>query len=349
VNPDEPISVYVPEGLFINEFMANNDASVAAPDGSYPDWIELYNGGNGSISLDGMYLTDDLENPDDWQFPSGTTIESGGYLVIWADDASDSDGLHCGFGLSASGEAIGLFASDGATEVDSIVFGVQLDDMSYGRMPDGTANWTYLLPTPGQQNEMDESNNGPTDTVDEVPEGLVINEFMADNGATIAGPEGDNPDWIELYNGENESVNLDGMYLTDKLNNAMKWQFPNETVIEASGFLLIWADKASDSDGLHCGFGLNANGESIALFASDGTTLIDSITYEKQLQDVSFGRLPDGSENWDYQLSATPGWGNNKRQFDVEFSVWNVLLLLGLVGLVCLLFVVTVKLTARRR
>ena len=349
VNPDEPISVYVPEGLFINEFMANNDVSVAAPDSSYPDWIELYNGGNSSISLDGMYLTDDLENPDDWQFPSGTTIESGGYLVIWADDASDSDGLHCGFGLSASGEAIGLFASDGATEVDSIVFGVQLDDMSYGRMPDGTANWTYLLPTPGQQNEMDESNNGPTDTVDEVPEGLVINEFMADNGATIAGPEGDNPDWIELYNGGNESVNLDGMYLTDNLNNPMKWQFPNETVIEASGFLLIWADKASDSDGLHCGFGLNANGESIALFASDGTTLIDSITYEKQLQDVSFGRLPDGSENWDYQLSATPGWGNNKRQFDVEFSVWNVLLLLGLVGLVCLLFVVTVKLSARRR
>ena len=349
VNPDEAISVDVPEGLFINEFMANNDALVVGPDGSYPDRIELYNGGTETVDLGGMYLSDDLENPDSWQFPEGTTLNAGGFLVIWADNASDSDGLHCGFGLNANGEAIGLFASDGATEVDSIVFGAQLDDMSYGRMPDGTENWTYLLPTPGQQNEVDESNNGPTDTVDEIPDGLVINEFMADNGATIAGPNGDNPDWIELYNGGNESVDLDGMYLTDNLNDPMKWKFPEDTVIEAGGFLVIWADNASDSDGLHCGFGLNANGETIALFASDGTTLIDSISYEKQLQDVSFGRSPDGSENWDHMLSATPGWGNNKRQSNAEFSVWNVLLLLGLVGLVCIIFVVAVKLSARHR
>ncbi len=348
VTPGESIPVDVPEDLFINEFMANNDVAVAGPDDSYPDWIELYNGGNESINLDDMYLTDNLANPNAWQFPEGTTIDAGGFLLIWADNASDSDGLHCGFGLNANSDALGLFASDGATEIDSIVFDAQLDDVSYGRMPDGTANWTYLTPTPGLQNKASESNNGPTEQVDEVPEGLVINEFMADNGATIAGPEGDNPDWIELYNGGNESVKLDGMYLTDSLNNPMKWQFPEGTTIDAGGFLLIWADNASDSDGLHCGFGLNANGESIALFASDGTTLIDSLTYEKQLQDVSFGRLPDGSENWDHMLSATPGWGNNKRQSTAEFSVWNVLLLLGLVGLVCLLFVVVAKLSARR-
>ena len=137
--------------------------------------------------------------------------------------------------------------------------------------------------------------------------------------------------------------------MSDDLANPDDWQFSSGTVIDAGGYLVIWADDASDSDGLHCGFGLNANGESIALFASDGTTLIDSITYEKQLQDVSFGRLPDGSENWDYQLSATPGWGNNKRQSDVEFSIWNVLLLLGVVGLVCLLFVAAIKFSARHR
>ena len=348
VDPSEPVHVDVPDNLFVNEFMANNDAAVAGPDDSYPDWIELYNGGTETVDLSGMYLSDDLVNPDAWQFPDGTTMPAGGFLVIWADNATDSIGLHCSFGLSATSDAVGLFATDGATEIDSIVFGAQLDDVSYGRMPDGTANWTYLIPTPGQQNKVSASTNGPSEPVDEIPEGLVINEFMADNGATIAGPAGTNPDWIELYNGGNRSVNLAGMFLTDNINDPMKWQFPNGTVIEAGGFLLIWADNASDSDGLHCGFGLNANGEMIALFASDGMTLIDSLTYEKQLQDVSFGRLPDGSENWDHMLSATPGWGNNMRQSEAEFSVVNVLLLLGVVGLLCVIFVVGVKLSARR-
>jgi len=349
VTPGDPTQPEVPEHLFINEFMANNDAAVAGPDGNYPDWIELYNGGNVSVDVGGMYLTDDLANPDAWPFPEGTVIDAGGFLVVWADNDPEKGPMHCSFSLNASGEAIGLFAIDGETEIDSVLFEAQLDDVSYGRLPDGTANWTYLTSTLGSQNEEGELNGGPTAPVDEVPDGLVINEFMADNAATIAGPEGNSPDWIELYNGGNESVNLSGMYLTDNLGNPTKWQFPDDTIIESGGFLLIWADNASDSDGLHCGFGLRANGEEIALFASDGTTLIDSITYTKQLQDVSYGRLPDGTENWKHLLSATPGWGNNKKQFDAESSLWSVLLLVGLVGVVCVLFVVGIKLNARRR
>jgi len=349
VNPDDHVSVEVPDDLFINEFMANNDAAVEGPDGGYPDWIELYNGGNVSVDVGGMYLTDDLSNPDAWKFPDGTTVDAGGFLVVWADNDSEKGAMHTSFNLNANGEAIGLFASDGLTEIDSIVFEAQLNDVSYGRMPDGTANWTSLTSTPGSQNEEGTSNNGPSAPVATVPDGLVINEFMADNGATIAGPDGSNPDWIELYNGGNESVDLGGMYLTDNLNNPMKWQFPDDTVIDAGGFLLIWADNATDSDGLHCGFGLRANGETIALFASDGTTLIDSVTYEKQIQDVSFGRLPDGSDNWEHMLSATPGWGNNQRQPAAEFSLWTVLLLLGVVAVVCVLLVVVVKWSNRRR
>ena len=348
VDPSQPL-VEVPENLYINEFMANNDVAVAGPNSDYPDWVELYNGGTESIDLGGMYLTDDLGDPDAWQIPSNTIIDAGGYLVIWADNLPDRGLLHASFGLNASGEAIGLFASDGETEIDSVVFEAQLNDVSYGRLPDGTANMTYLTPTPGSQNEEGEQNGGPTEPVDEVPDGLVINEFMADNAITIAGPDGDNPDWVELYNGGNESVILDGMYLTDDLNDPMKWQFPDDTIIEQGGFLVIWADNASDSDGLHCGFGLRANGEDIALFASDGITLIDSITYTKQLQDVSYGRMPDGSENWEHMLSATPGWENNGKQpYDAESSLSLIMILVGVVGVVAVLFVAITKYSEKR-
>jgi hypothetical protein len=346
--PTHPVEI--PDNLFINEFMANNDAAVAGPDGNFPDWIELYNGGNVSVELGGMYLTDDLANPDAWQFPGGTVVDAGGFLVVWADNSLDSGLLHASFGLNASGEAVGLFAGDAETLIDSIEFSEQLDDVSYGRVSDGGSSWDYLMPTCGLSNGLSEVvvPEEPV-PVGDIPVGLVINEFMADNGITIAGPDGNFPDWIELYNGGNVSVELGGMYLTDRLSNPTKWQFPDDTIIEPGGYLLIWANNASDQRSLHTSFGLNANGEEIALFACDGQTLIDSVVFTKQLSDVSYGRLPDGASNWEHLLSTTPGWGNNKRQFDSESSLWSVLLLFGLVGVVCVLFVSINKLNARRR
>ena len=64
-------------GLFINEFMADNDNIVADEYGEYEDWIELYNSGQTSVDLGGMYLSDDLDDPTNWMIPvgiSGTTL-----------------------------------------------------------------------------------------------------------------------------------------------------------------------------------------------------------------------------------------------------------------------------------
>jgi hypothetical protein len=352
----EPVSyadpaqgVDVPDELVINEFMANNDVAVEGPDGGFPDWIELYNGGTEAVDLGGMYLTDDLSNPDAWQFSSDTVIEAGGFLVVWADNLPDSGSLHAGFGLNASGEAVGLFAVDGETEVDSVVFGRQLDDVAYGRLPDGDSNWTYLTPTPGLSNSLGEVVDPEGALVSEIPDGLFINEFMADNEITIAGPEGTYPDWIELYYNGSEIIDLGGMYLTDDLNDTTAWQFPEGTIMEQGDYLVVWADNSSSGGGLHTGFALSANGEAIGLFASDGITLIDSVIFTKQLGDISYGRMPDGAENWEYLLSATPGWGNNKRPPTAESSLLMILLLIGLVGVVAVLFVAITKYSERHR
>ena len=89
--------------LYINEFMADNDATIADPQGDYDDWIEIYNSGDAAINLGGKYLTDDLAEPDKWVFPE-VTIEANGYLLIWADDDDGDEGLHTNFKLGASGE-----------------------------------------------------------------------------------------------------------------------------------------------------------------------------------------------------------------------------------------------------
>ena len=63
-------------------------------------------------------------------------------------------GLHAGFRLGASGEAVYLFAADGLTLIDSLVFGQQTPDVSYGRYPDGSETLRFFgVPTPGQREQ----------------------------------------------------------------------------------------------------------------------------------------------------------------------------------------------------
>jgi hypothetical protein len=141
--------------LVINEFMADNGATIADPQGQYDDWIELYNTGPGTLDLGGMYLTDNLQNPTQWQFPAGTFLGQGGYLLIWTDDQviQNPNGLHANFKLSAGGEVIGLYATNGVTLVDSIAFGPQTQNVSYGRFPNGDTTWYFMnQPSPTNAN-----------------------------------------------------------------------------------------------------------------------------------------------------------------------------------------------------
>lgn len=139
---------------------------------------------------------------------------------------------------------------------------------------------------------------------------LVINEFMADNETTIADPQGEYDDWIEIYNGSSDILDLSGMYLTDDLGEPDQWAFP-DTSLEPSGFLLVWADNDEGDPGLHTNFRLSANGEEIGLFMEEagGMVLIDQVAFDLQSEDTSCGRYPDGSTIWS-QLSPTPGWEN---------------------------------------
>ncbi len=178
---------------------------------------------------------------------------------------------------------------------------------------------------------------------------LFINELMADNDITIPGPDMNYPDWIELYNSGLDPLNISGMYLTDNLNNPTKWQFPNNTTIESGGYLLIWGDGYNSSkEGLYASFSLNANGELVALFASDGTTLIDSVTYRKQIRDTSYGRLPDAGDNWEYLSNPTPGWTNGESKSNGEIPNWVLPILIIIVILVFIAAIIIRKIIIRR-
>ncbi len=137
--------------LVINEFMASNDTTVADQDGEYDDWVELYNNGSESISLEGYFLSDDPEDLMKWAFPSGTSIGGKGYLTIWTDNDEEQLGLHTSFKLSAAAESVLLVDASG-TIVDEVSYVDQITDIAYGRFPNGTGNFQLIPPTFGTEN-----------------------------------------------------------------------------------------------------------------------------------------------------------------------------------------------------
>ena len=127
--------------LHITEFLASNNSTLNDEDGDSSDWIELFNSGSGSASLDGYYLTDDPAALTKWQLPAETLGENG-FLVVFASDKDRGvagSELHTNFKLSSAGEYLALVAPDGSTIVAEFgsalePFPQQYEDISYGLM-----------------------------------------------------------------------------------------------------------------------------------------------------------------------------------------------------------------------
>ncbi len=178
LTPPSPIT-----GLYINEFMASNDAAYADEHGDFDDWIEIYNSNDHPVDIGGLYITDDLTDPTAWQipttYPDSTTIPAGGFLVLWADKESEQGVLHCELKLSGGGEQIGLVQDfEGDTLfIDSLTYTDQRTDTSYARIADGGTEWGFFAPSsPGESNT-----NGTLVSISERPGPTVTDYKLKQN------------------------------------------------------------------------------------------------------------------------------------------------------------------------
>ncbi|MDP4182893.1 MAG: CotH kinase family protein, partial [Bacillota bacterium] len=149
------------QAIFINEIMASNSNTIRDGDvddpvdgsngGEYSDWIEIDNSGSQAVNLKGYTLSDSKAT---WTFPQGS-VGANGYLLIWASDKNKvaKDGqLHTNFKLSSSGEKIVLKAPNGSV-IDSVTYSSLRDDQSYGRITDGSSQYTvFTKSTPSSSN-----------------------------------------------------------------------------------------------------------------------------------------------------------------------------------------------------
>ena len=143
--------------LKINEFMAKNATTITAPDGSFSDWIEIYNTCSQPVDMGGLYFTDDPDERNKWQIPVNqpelTTVSPFGFALLWADEQTGQGPLHLDFKLAQEGEFIGIYGSDLVNVIDTLGFGPQQADICMGVLPDGRQNQLFFNnPTPGAAN-----------------------------------------------------------------------------------------------------------------------------------------------------------------------------------------------------
>jgi hypothetical protein len=288
------------------------------------DWVELKNTSSSQINLTGWTFKD--ENDEHiFELPDNLMLDPFSFLVLCQDTEQFSALFpnitnytgNLEFGFSGSSELLRLYNYTGEL-VDSVHYD---DNSPWPDLPDGNGpslelindtlnnnlpeNWraSFVIGgTPGKLNSV------------QLPVKLFINEFMADNETTIADPQGEFDDWIELYNDGEQYVNIGGMYITDDLSVPTLWQIPttspDSTIILPGEYLLLWADKDSENGIYHLEIKLSAAGEQIGVFAGDGSTVLDSITFSAQLPDISYGRIPNGGVSWVIMNLPTPGEPN---------------------------------------
>ncbi|MGB7606066.1 MAG: CotH kinase family protein [Lutisporaceae bacterium] len=140
---------------------------------------------------------------------------------------------------------------------------------------------------------------------------LVINEVMNDNRNSIRDEDGDFEDWIEIYNKGDTAINLNGFGLSDDSKQPFLWTFPDIT-IEPKAFLIVWTSGENKNESgapMHTNFKLKSK-DSVLILTSPNKSWSNIFALEPMGENISYGRVPDGSLELYGFDEGTPGKAN---------------------------------------
>lgn len=262
------------------------------------DWIELINSKTIAVDLGGWSLSDN-SNARQFQFPAGTILPAGGFLVVQCALSLPAQPGEAPFQLSRTGETIILYDAAG-NRADALTYGLVPGQNTLARL---NGKWTLGIATPSAANL-------PADLG--ALASVKINEFMAnpDKGE----------DWIELFNSDVNPVSLQDCALMT--SNAFA-RVASPVFVGPKEYIVLRAEEGPAVDQLD--LKLPAEGGLIALLAPNGDEL-DRWVYPAQSAGVSTGRLPDGSGAFRIlPFSSTPGTTNYLADLGTRLRMTEVL------------------------
>lgn len=184
----EDVDANIP-AVVINELLAHTDPPLV-------DSVELFNPTDQPADLGGWFITDDRREPEKYQFPAGTRIPSGGYLVVDEHSFNPSPGVAPGFTFSSFGESVYLFSADVNGVLTGYSHGFEFEasenGVSYGRYLTSTGQAQY---PPQRSLTFGAANSGP------LVGPVVINEIYYKS-------DGSAPEFVELKNVSAQEVPL---------------------------------------------------------------------------------------------------------------------------------------------
>ena len=258
---DPTLNARRPSTLRISEALAKNEYSITDREGERCDWVELYNAGATPVSLSGWYLSDNPNNLTKWPLPDNASLPNGGYVVIFlSGKTSTATEWHAGFSLG-TGETLFLYNKQ-TGELDWVTIPELADNVSVG-LDENNEQVYFRFPTPGEP-------NGHGDKSAEAigffqPDGVYISEVCAvhDRGSNEA-------DWIELYNGTNRAIPLDGWYLSDSLSDLKKYPITSVTIGAYRYTVLETTSSDANRKSGQGTFGISPSGETLYLTDANG-------------------------------------------------------------------------------
>ena len=304
----------------INEVMSANSYYLPLPDKTCCDWVEFYNSSEETLNLKGCFLSDNGKMPRKWEVPTDFEIAPGDYGIIYLSGLNTTDeygNIHANFKLSSKGETL-IFSNAAGDVIQQLsIPESSISNISYGYDNDGENYMWFAEPSPGRENSGAVSDT--PETLELPDSGIVINEYMTKNTYVIYDSNNCYSDWVELYNTSDSDVNLYGYSLSDAEDGG-RWFFPEDAVIRAKGYLLVFCSgrASSSANEYHTDFGLSA-GETLSLYSIAGQQ-VDAVKLADLNPNVSCGRDPESGE---FRLfaSPTPGWANTTYSFELTAAV----------------------------
>ncbi len=239
-----------------------------------------------------------------------------------------------GIQLERSGELITRVASTPALQVgDSATLSAQTPNVQVGEH--------YFLAVIEYSLDEENLNNKRTIlvTVGLPPKAVVINEVMY-------GPNGGEPEWIEIYNASSIDVNLKNWKISNRITSAKYAIATTDALLQRSGFAVITRDSLAFlafHPSIHGLLFVNRN-LPIALFSNSGDGVVlfdsrdsqmDSLFYSpgwggsggRSLERIATGGASTDPSNWGTSLDpsgGSPGCINTLAQKDNDLAISTV-------------------------
>ena len=246
--------------------------------GQFVDAVELWNCSQKTVNTAGWYLSDGSD-PYEYPLPEQELKPNARIIIPCSQETT-------GFALSRR-DTLYLMTPQWKWASSVPCSGVQvgqsiqmIDDNGKNIYANGVVSLGYEN-TPAGAEAYEKSR---------VPQGLRISELMSANLSYIKGSYGKTWDWIELYNGGKEAVNLKDYCFSKADGELGAYPLPDKTLKPGSYCVILLSDKDASFPSGYFRLPVNLSSQGESVYLSQNGMVVDYAQVPALPSDISYGR-----------------------------------------------------------